>query len=171
MAAVRGILMKSKLVNIRLEHGISHATLERIADRVRTHIREYVHIKQREIVYGNPDTVEEIEVDEVTVSRYASGDPSKPIAWVGYIGLVARGRPDTLRLIEMPRRCTVLRAPGPGPITIAIWKPLTKSCFRRGCPMVLHTDSARAYSIDIPDVSHTSVVHQLKRINGCWVQP
>eukprot|EP00971_Amphidinium_carterae_P258501 5130661-Amphidinium_carterae.1 len=62
------------------QYGICHATLEKMAHRVRTHLREYVHIKQKGIVFGSPDYVDEIEVDEVTVSRYPSGDAAKPIA-------------------------------------------------------------------------------------------
>eukprot|EP00971_Amphidinium_carterae_P260987 5177525-Amphidinium_carterae.1 len=71
----------------------------------------------------------------------------------------------------MPIRSTSMRSPGPGPITLAMWRPLTRSCFVKGQPVVLHTDSARAYSLDVPDITHTSIVHQLKRINGVWVQP
>eukprot|EP00971_Amphidinium_carterae_P330954 6464267-Amphidinium_carterae.1 len=71
----------------------------------------------------------------------------------------------------MPIRETSARSPGPGPITSELWSDITRSSFNKGYPMVLHTDSARAYSRPIPDVYHTSVVHQLKRINGVWTQP
>eukprot|EP00971_Amphidinium_carterae_P187581 3722815-Amphidinium_carterae.1 len=50
-----------------------------------------------------------------------------------------------------------MRSPGPGPITLAMWRPLTRSCFVKGQPVVLHTDSARAYSLDVPDITHTSI--------------
>eukprot|EP00971_Amphidinium_carterae_P000519 10673-Amphidinium_carterae.1 len=77
-----------------------------MAKRFRTHVRQYAHIKQRDIVYGSSGCIEEVEVDEVTFSRYASGDPSAPVAWIGYIGMVARGKPETLKLLAMPVRHT-----------------------------------------------------------------
>eukprot|EP00971_Amphidinium_carterae_P062153 1230502-Amphidinium_carterae.1 len=94
-----------------------------------------------------------------------------PVSWVSYIGLVERGVPSSLRLIQLPVRSTVLRAPGPGPITKQLWLPIARKVFPTGYRVCLHTDSARAYNVPLADVSHTSVVHQVKKVDGVWVRP
>ena len=86
------------------------------------------------------------------------------------MGLVKRGDPRSLKLIQIPIRMTKARAPGPGPITLNIWRPLAKKYLAERS-LILHTDSARAYQEPIPGVQHTSVVHQIKKVKGKWVQP
>ena len=70
----------------------------------------------------------------------------------------------------MPLRSTKERAPGPGPITLALWRPIAAQ-YLSGRALILHTDSARAYKERIPMVRHTSVVHQLKKVGKKWIQP
>eukprot|EP00971_Amphidinium_carterae_P245048 4865295-Amphidinium_carterae.6 len=112
-----------------------------------------------------------VEVDEVTIRSYASGLKDKPVNRISYIGIVEKGRPSSLRLIQMPVRSTVMRAPGPGPITKELWLPIARKVFLTGHRVCLHTDSARAYNVPVPEVSHTSVVHQVKKVDGVWVRP
>ena len=125
---------------------------------------------QDKVDYFAGDEVPEIEVDECTFSKMDSGDVNKPVAWSGYIGIIRRGFPQTLKLIALPIRNTSERAPGPGPITKAMWTPIAHSIFK-GKTAILHTDSARAYGMPLPGVTRTSVIHQLKKIDGVWKSP
>eukprot|EP00971_Amphidinium_carterae_P206204 4092004-Amphidinium_carterae.2 len=95
-----------------------------MCSRIRTHVQAYT--KQDGITYGSPDYIVEVEVDEVTICRYARGDAEKPISWLGYVGMIERGVPSSLKLVQLPIRNTVLRAPGPGPLTIADWLPMAR---------------------------------------------
>ena len=112
----------------------------------------------------------DVEADECTLGKFPSGDPEHPVAWISYVGLVKRGEPGSLKLIQMPIRKSKERAPGPGPITLQLWRPLAKK-YLEGRSLILHTDSARAYKETIPSVKHTSVVHQKKKIKGKWIHP
>eukprot|EP00971_Amphidinium_carterae_P348630 6490599-Amphidinium_carterae.1 len=168
---LRGIMLHQTQASLHLSLGIQHSSIERFASRVRYHVQAYVTQRQKTIKYGEPGKVVEIEADEVTICRFDSGCADAPISWIGYVGIVARGRPRSLRLHRLPVRNTDIRSPGPGPITVQQWLPLTRACFTKGQECVLHTDSARAYSRDIPHVHHTSVVHQLKKVGGVWIRP
>eukprot|EP00971_Amphidinium_carterae_P254534 5053232-Amphidinium_carterae.1 len=74
--------------------------------RIRNHVQTYTFAKQDGITYGSPDFLVEVEVDEVTICRYASDDPAKPVSWVGYVGMVQRGVPSSLKLAQLPVRNT-----------------------------------------------------------------
>eukprot|EP00971_Amphidinium_carterae_P260988 5177525-Amphidinium_carterae.2 len=52
MTIVRGLMQRESQVTLRLNTALGHATIERLASRVRAHVRQYVHITQRDIVYG-----------------------------------------------------------------------------------------------------------------------
>eukprot|EP00971_Amphidinium_carterae_P075927 1500105-Amphidinium_carterae.1 len=135
------------------------------------HVLAYVMQRQKAIKYGEPGKVVEIEADEVTICRFNSSCPAAPISWIGYVGIVARCKPRSLRLHQLPIRKTNIKSPSPGPTTVQQWLPLTRACFTKGHVCVLHTDSVCAYSRDIPHVHHTNVVHQLKKVGGVWVRP
>eukprot|EP00971_Amphidinium_carterae_P007918 156816-Amphidinium_carterae.1 len=68
-----------------------------------------------------------------------------------------------------PVRTTVLRASASGRITKELWLPIERRVFKIEHRICLHTDSARVYEVPNLDASHTSIVHQLKKINGVWV--
>ena len=106
---------------IHLHYGISHATIERTSAKLRSHISSWVHKEQSHINFFAGGGIPEIEIDECTFTKFASGDKHKPIAWLGYVGLIRRGDPSSLKLIALPPRNTDERAPGPGPITKALW--------------------------------------------------
>ena len=112
----------------------------------------------------------DVKADECTLTKLRSNDPEHPVSWVSYVGLVKRGDPRSLKLIRMPLRSTKERAPGPGPITLALWRPIADQCLSDR-PLMLHTDSARAYKERIPMVRHTSVIHQMKKVGKKWIQP
>eukprot|EP00971_Amphidinium_carterae_P051625 1016177-Amphidinium_carterae.1 len=87
------LALQANAHNQGLNIGAGHATIERFAARLRIHLREYVLNAQKKITYGHEGVVEELECDEVTISKYASGNPRAPVAWVGHVGIVVRGAP------------------------------------------------------------------------------
>ena len=100
-----------------------------------------------------------------------SSDIKKPVEWRQYIGLLRRGFPETLILEELPSRCTSARAPGPGPLLRKVWKPLAER-YVKGRKIVLQTDSAKAYTLQVDGCVHTRVVHQKKKDkHGKWLLP
>eukprot|EP00971_Amphidinium_carterae_P197228 3914625-Amphidinium_carterae.1 len=72
----------------------------------------------------------------------------------------------------MECRKTKERAPGPGPIRKKEWGEIAeKTLHPLTEPIVMHTDSAKAYNLKIQNVHHTPVIHQKKTINGVWYHP
>ena len=65
--------------------------------------------------------------------------------WEQWLGLVERGKPDTLVLKRMNAAETLGRPPGPGPIQKAQWQPVAEEMLI-GRSVILHTDSVKAYS-------------------------
>ena len=161
-------LNKVPAVATHMQIGVSHQTVERLNDRLRLHIAEYVRMQQDKIIFNDSDAIAEIEADEVTICRRASGDEKKPVVWTQYLGIMRRGHPHTLVLVKMPDRCTPKRAPGPGPLQVKVWQEISSKYLGGGQQLILHTDAARAYNRPLPNITHTSVVHQVKFINGEW---
>ena len=66
-------------------------------------------------------------------------------------------------------KLTVKRALGPGPIRKMAWKVLANKLLRNG-RIVLHTDSAKSYKLQVDGVIHDRVVHCHKRVqvNGTF---
>ena len=162
--------------SIHLQYNIPHATIERYVARIRAHITTWVKETQFEIRFIDDKNIPEDEVDECTVAKFPSGNQRAPMSWIGYIGLLRRGfsffskTPPSLALEALPVKNTAARAPGPGPISPAVWQPIASRCLEHG-NLVMHTDSARAYKAPIAGVHHTTVIHQLKKIEGRWVPP
>ena len=156
--------------SIHLQHNIPHATIERYIARVRAHITTWVKETQSEIIGSDDKDIPDVEVDECTVAKFPSGKSRAPMSWIGYIGLVSRGFPSSLVLEALPSKNTTVRAPGPGPISSAVWQPIASRWLEHG-NLVMHTDSARAYKAPIAGVHHTTVVHQLKKVEGRWIPP
>ena len=154
---------------IHQQLGLSHATVERFNLRFETHITKYVEEKQETIKLGGGELWSDIECDEVTLSRrHVDADR---VVWAQYLGLVQRGRPESLILVRLPDRTTGTRAPGPGPLRKRDWEPLYKQ-YIDGRKIILHTDSARAYESYTQGIGKTRVVHQAKRdAAGNWVKP
>ena len=146
-------------------------TIQRFWDKIRTHLTDYVTTKQDEIMLADGDFWSDIEVDEVTLSKMDDGSEHKPITWVQYLGIMRRGHPATLILVPLPARSTVRRAPSPGPILKSVWQEIANKYVKDKGNIIIHTDSARAYKKVIPGTAHTAVIHQVKKIEGKWVQP
>ena len=80
--------------------------------------------------------------------------PGDTLEWASYLGMIARGKPESLILIKLPVKKTSKRAPGPGPLRLGTWKPIAER-FLKDSHIILHTDAARAYTRPIPGVAHT----------------
>ncbi|CAK9094129.1 unnamed protein product [Durusdinium trenchii] len=63
---------------------------------------------------------------------------------------------------------------GPGPVRKVEWKPLAQK-WLQGRQIILHTDSAKSYKLQVPDVLRDRVVHKKKRVKvGTkfrWIAP
>eukprot|EP00971_Amphidinium_carterae_P311873 6199272-Amphidinium_carterae.1 len=73
----------------------------------------------------------------------------------------------TLIMIKLPDRVTSKRSPGPGPLLKADWLPIANQ-YLSGRNIVLNTDSAKAYDMEVEGVKHTSVRHSWKKVGGVW---
>ena len=130
----------------------------------------YVQQKQKDIDLGAsflgpwPD----VEVDETTVSKAFTRKPKGPndkvVVWDNWLGIVARGHPQTLVLERLRQPPTKARSPGPGPISKDQWRPLARK-WLQSRKVVMHSDSARAYrECIIKGVARDHVVHKKRRI-------
>jgi hypothetical protein len=130
------------------------------------------------------DKWKDVEADEVDLRKSTLPDdsedtnsdlePDEQVKWEQWGGLVERGFPDTLVLTRLDPKLTSVRAPGPGPIRKRDWIPIADR-YLKGRDVILHTDGARAYTMEVPGVVHDNIVHQKKEvvINGTkqWVRP
>ena len=107
----------------------------------------------------------DVEGDEATFTKTneADGDQSKPIRWEQWLGLVERGRPNSLILERLNPPRTYKRAPGPGAVRRVEWKHLAMKHLRNR-RVVFHTDSAKSYKLRVDGVLHDRVVHAKKRV-------
>ena len=167
-ATLSSLLHRTCQADIHIQLGIPHATVERMHSRLREHLCRHVEAKQESFQYG-PGYID-VEVDEVTLCKFPSGDARKPVAWISYLGMVQRGHPASLKLIPMPIKHTSAKAPGPGPIDLPTWQKIAEDHFV-GSRVVIHTDSARAYRAPVAGCLQTLVVHQLKKVDGVWQLP
>ena len=94
--------------------------------------------------------------------------------WEQWAGLVERGRPESLKLFKLKPAMTKRRAPGPGAIRKQELQPIGKRHLSNK-KVILHTDSAKAYQLKIPEVIHCHVVLKKKKgkVNGktVWIKP
>ena len=72
-------------------------------------------------------------------------DPKKPVRWEQWLGLVQRGRPESLILERLNPPPSEVRAPGPGAVRKVEWLPLAKKHLQ-GNHVIFHTDAARSYT-------------------------
>eukprot|EP00971_Amphidinium_carterae_P274426 5445761-Amphidinium_carterae.2 len=80
MRILMSILQGVPLHSIHHTTGVSHASIERLASRVRSHIAGHMVKMQDKMVVGGGATIEdsEVEVDECTMCKYPSSDRKKP---------------------------------------------------------------------------------------------
>ena len=98
-----------------------------------------------------------------TISPDAFFDLIEPIRWEQWLGLVERGRPNSLILEPLNPPRTYKRAPGPGAVRRVEWKHLAMKHLRNR-RVVFHTDSAKSYKLRVDGVLHDRVVHAKKRV-------
>ena len=97
------------------------------------------------------------------------------LTWANYLGMAARGFPQSLVFLLLPNRVTSDPDPGPGPIRLQDWKHIASE-YVAGSQLVLRSDSARAYDYSIENVVHkktevTKVDHQMKKVDSKWKDP
>ena len=105
---------------------------------------------------------------QVTLAK--KNGPNDKLQWSSYLGIIARGRPESLVLIRLPVKTTTKKAPGPGPLRLGTWRPIADK-YLKDSHTIMHTDAARAYMAPIAGVVHTHVIHQKKKVDGKWVKP
>ena len=158
----------------RLLH-VNHKAIEDIDKRMCVLRKEYVEKKEKEIQFGDGASWKDIEADETTFDKkdvsalVKLDDATKPIEWEQWLGVVQRGKPETLVLHRLKPPRTVQHAPGPGAVRKVEWRPLAQ-CWLQDRKVILHTDSAKSYRLRLPGVLHDRVVHCKKRIKvrGAW---
>lgn len=107
----------------------------------------------------------------MTVAKRISDDDDSKVTWDQFLGILQRGKPESLVIEYLPVRTTSKRAPGPGPITKQMWQSLGPK-WLKDRKVILHTDAAKSYAhVTIPGVKHTKVIHQKKKVGNRWVKP
>ena len=158
--------------SIRLMFQKNHKVTERIQKRLDDFLMQVVRRNEPMIQYGKGDAWKDVEADEVDLRKLKVEVGSGPalVDWEQWGGIVERGNPSTLTLTRLQPKRTQLRAPGPGPMRTRDWKPQANALLK-GRNVILHTDGARAYKMQIPGVLHDHVVHKKKCmcIDGQWV--
>ena len=156
----------------------SEKTVQLIYRRLYATRSSYVVWKEKKIRFGEGEAWKDVEADEVDLGKAEDPDAKpnakKPMIWEQWGGLVERGAPQTLVLFKLKPVKTKKRAPGPGPITKRDWKPISTK-WLKGRKVILHTDGARTYKMDIDGVEHDYAVHKEKKVTikgrTFWMKP
>ena len=136
--------------------------VERIYSNNETARARYVDKKEKEIIYGDPTSQiwTDVEVDEVDLGEEdLQIEGNHPVIWEQWARLVERGRPESLKLFNLNPTMTKRTAPGPSAIRKQEWQPIGKKHLTNK-KNILHTDGAKAYQLQIPEVIHCHVVHK-----------
>ena len=140
---------------------VDHKMVKRIYSNNETARARYVEMKEKEIIYGDPTSQiwTDVEADEVDLGEEdLQIEGNHPVISEQWAGLVERGRPESLQLFKLKPAMTKRRAPGPG-IRKQEWQPIGKKHLTNK-KIILHTDGAKAYQLQIPEVIHCHVVHK-----------
>ena len=176
---VQASVLLLRLANVPLSTillGVNHKAVERL-DRGLNQVRKhYVEDTPKTMTFKYPNKKWlDIEVDEATFDKSLvpledAEITEKRMKWEQWVGLVTRGKPESLVLLRLNPQFTTARAPGPGAIRKTEWKPIAKR-WLKDTNVVLHSDSARSYKGKISGVLHDAVIHQKKKmkVNGKWV--
>ena len=93
--------------------------------------------------------------------RRTSAD--EPVVWEQWGGVVQRGNNKSLILTRLRPKRTQLRAPGPGAMRTADWEP-TANRHLKDRHVILHTDGAQAYNLEVDGALHDHVAHKRKKL-------
>ena len=150
---------------------INHKAIEDMQKRLYQLRTSWVLKKEKDMCFGKSQQWADVEADEATFDRMIKGEL---VEWEQWCGIIQRGQPSTLVLHRLTPPLGQARAPGPGAVRKVEWKPLAKK-WLQGRQVVLHTDSAKSYKLQVPDVLHDRVVHKKKRMKVgtkfCWIAP
>ena len=147
---------------------INHKALEKMSRNLMITRQGYVQQEEKKIKFGGcPRAWKEVEALTPEEDMHDDGEP---VLWEQWGAIVQRGNPQTLVLTKLNPAMTVPRAPGPGAIRKADWKPLARRLFMNR-NVILHTDSARSYRMKLPGVVHDAVIHKKRKVkkNNKWV--
>ena len=193
------------LSTIHVVTQINHKAIERMEHNLTLVRKKFVEETQRTMSFGGKGNKwQDVEVDESVFDKKLipieeADDPTKVMDWEQWVGMVQRGKPESLVLLRLTppslvctirtectgtRECSCVshttprptkkRSPGPGPIRRDDWKKISDR-WLKGKHVILHSDSARAYKLKIPGVVHGSVVHKKRRVQvgkkWVWQQP
>ena len=151
---------------------VNHKAVEDMDKRLSEVRRTWVEQKQKTMKVGDGTSWVDVEGDEATFCKTTvkDGDTEKPVKWEQWLGILERGRPESLILERLNPPRTAKRAPGPGAVRKVEWKPLADKLLK-GRAVVFHTDSAKSYKLRVQGIIHDNVVHAKKRvkINGKFV--
>ena len=152
--------------------GINHKALEDMDQKLMALRKDFVEERQKTMKIGDGVSWIDVEGDEATFNKSSTGDvdPEKAVKWEQWLGLVERGRPESLILHRLNPPETVKRAPGPGAVRKTEWLPLANK-YLKDRAVIFHTDSARSYRVQVDGVVHDNVVHAKKRVQvkGKWI--
>ena len=159
-------LLNVPLSSIHILTNINHKALEKMNRNLLLTQKGYVQKKEKDIRFGGcPRAWKEVETDETTFDKKTLSpeelqvDDGKPVLWEQWGAIVQRGSPQTLVLTRLNPAMTVARAPRPGAIRKVDWKPLALKHLANK-HIILHTDSARSYRMNIAGAVHDAVVHK-----------
>eukprot|EP00971_Amphidinium_carterae_P069419 1373460-Amphidinium_carterae.1 len=147
---------------------VNHKSVERVYNNLHSVMACKVRDIQEGIKFNATKSWVDVEADEVILRKTSVGD--NKVQWLSYLGLVKRGCPSSLVLIELEHRVTKKRSPGPGPLRSSEWKKIGQR-YVEDQYLILHTDSAKAYNEEFKQLLHTRVVHMKKKVNGQWLLP
>ena len=178
------LLLRVPLSTIHMLTHVNQKAVEDMYRRICELRRNYVEKEEKKFIFGNGQSWKDIEADEATFDKrdistsvqfkHLIKDEKSTWMWEQWVGVVQRGRPETLVLHRLNPKVTVNKAPGPGAIRKIEWQALGNTLLK-GRNMVLHTDSAKSYKAYIDGVIHDRVVHCKKRVkvNGRfkWINP
>ena len=128
-----------------------------------------VEMEEKKIVYGGDgNDWKDVEADEVDlrgemVADHCDMPQDQQVKWEQWGGVVQRGDPSTLMLTRLKPKRTPTRAPGPGPMRAADWKPFAERHLKNRS-VILHTDGAKAYTLKVEGMLHDHVVHKVQRL-------
>ncbi|CAE8680848.1 unnamed protein product [Polarella glacialis] len=167
--------------------GKNHKTIGAIYETNDKCRKSDVENEEKKIVYGGKGTVwKDVEADEVdlgsqSLDHHEETEEDEKIEWEQWGGVVERGNRQTLMLTRLKPKKTKQRATGPGPMRSADWLPTAEKELKNR-NVVLHTDGARAYQLNVDGMLHDHVVHMKKKlvVNGkvvkknglcVWIKP
>jgi len=178
---------------------LDHKVIEKIYENNDAARQRHVAMKEKEVRFCAEHDWNDVEVDEVDLGHVIEKEETalsvaakrtlrnqtkkmkrkankakRDKVWEQWGGIIERGYQETLVLSRLNPIKTKRRAPGPGPISKRDWKPLGNKHLK-GRKVILHSDGARTYELEIDGVIHDNVVHKKKQImlkgKKVWVRP